>query len=128
MTREDIIAGLTRSPAAFAVECGGRTLELHLMPWGSAERQAFQAEHRERGAAALYERLFLTSVCDAAGRLLFGPGDVDAVSALDGAALERVAERVLRLNGLVGDDAPGKASSPTGPPASSSAGSPSPSG
>lgn len=70
--------------------------------WTAAERQAFQRDHKAN-AGNLYERLFVASVCELSGALIFSPADLDDVSNLDGAALEAVALKVLELNGLAED-------------------------
>lgn len=127
MTREDVIAGMRRTPVEFTFPLGGRQVTVHLKPWGAQARQQWQTEHKNANGVDLYERLFLASVCDAGGSLLFSAHDIEAAREFDGEALEKIAVRVLELNGLRGDDS-GKASSPTGPNSNSSAGSDSPSG
>jgi hypothetical protein len=129
MTKEDILAGLRRLPVEFPVVVEGRTITLHLLPFSARARTEFQLEHRaagEAGKAELYARLFVRSVCYPNGCLMFRGEDLAAANELDGQVLERVALRVIELNGLGEDDA-GKAPSPGGPSSSSPAGSDSPS-
>lgn len=100
MTRDDVIAGLKRQPVPF--EAGG--LALWLRPWTAEQRSAFIVWRREnKGLDKLDAKLFVLSVCDAAGSLLFAdtPEDVAAVNRdLDGAALDAVGTRVMVLNGF----------------------------
>lgn len=99
LPKTSIIADLTAKPTTVAVP-GGRTL--FVRPWTTVERQAFQTEHRTAGDDKLPERLFVRSVCDELGTLLFTPSDLDTVSGLHGVAVEAVAMKAIELNGFAG--------------------------
>lgn len=113
MTKADILAGLRqRQPVAF--EAGGLTVWLR--PWSIRERAEFFAWLKDNpGAAGRSEKLAALSLCDEAGALLFDPaGDLDELAAADGQAMEKIAGRVLELNGIAEQPA-GKAGSTAGP-------------
>lgn len=74
---------------------------LTLVPWTAAQRAEFLAWRKDNpGPVGLAERLVAPSVVDGSGALVFaGPADL---ADLDGERVERVALRVLELNGLGG--------------------------
>lgn len=97
-----LLSFLAVHPETVNLPGGGSVL---VRRWTAAERQEFQREHKAAGGAKLLERLFVRSVCDESGKLLFAPADLDAVSDLDGRAVEAVALKSLELNGLGEDTA-----------------------
>lgn len=97
MTKADLIAGLKRSPVPF--EAGG--LSLRLLPWTVATRTEFALWRAENaGPVGLYAKLAALSVCDESGALILADAAPAELEALDGLALEAIAERVLELNGM----------------------------
>lgn len=97
MTKEDLLSGLKREVVAF--DAGPMTVMLR--PWSAATRAEFSLWRKDHaGPLGLCAKLAQLSLCDAAGNLLFGPGDVDALDGLDGEAVERIASRVFDLNGF----------------------------
>jgi len=109
MLKSNFLASLKRKHEPF--EVNGVTL--HLKPWNTAKRiEFFEWKKANPGTPkGFYEKLFALSVCDADGNLLLDGTESD-LSDLDGLALEKIAIRVIELNGLKESDS--KATSPDG--------------
>jgi hypothetical protein len=114
MNKNDLLSALSLKPVAF--EAHG--LSLLLKPWSAADRQTFhhwQQAREKENTAGLYEKLFISSVCDADGKLLFTESDFEAVAASNGQVVEAVALRVMEINGLSKPDPKASGSSGTTP-------------
>jgi hypothetical protein len=64
------------------------------------ERQAFEEKQQELKLHSFRERLAVTAICDESGKLLFTPADVEALRAKSSGVLTRIADVVLKLNGI----------------------------
>ena len=124
MTKDDLFAALTLKAVPFETSAG---IALFLRPMKVTQRIALERWRSTYTAAAgedlppevleeLFARLFIGSVCDESGRLVFEAADLDQVREFDPTTLREVGERAVELNGL----SPGKASTAS---SSSSAGS-----
>lgn len=109
MDRATIFAALALKPVPYP---SGDNPTLYLRPWTGAERAAFHVWRKDQpagwdGLSGLNEQLFVRSVCDAAGALVFGIEDAAEIGRnTDGAKLEEIAVRVLELNGLAAGKVP----------------------
>jgi hypothetical protein len=110
--RKQVLDRLTAKPVPFSF--GG--VSAFLKVWTAAERRSFVLDHnaREDKNELFAERLVVACLCDEGGRLVFGPDEVELVSAeLDGRFVEAAGNRAHELNRLGGDDDP-KAQTPSG--------------
>ena len=105
LKREEILgAGDLPTETVAVPEWGGEVIVKTMM---AAERDAWEAANvKGRGKSARLEmvniraRLVAATVVDEAGALLFKPGDVEALGAKSGAAMDRVFAAAMKLNGL----------------------------
>lgn len=109
MLRSDILSAFKLGVVTFSVN----GITLFLKPWNSTQRLSFASWRKENPgfSKGLFEKLFAGSVSDESGNLLFSSDD-EEVQELSGEYLEKIAIRVLELNGM-GDSDP-KALSTTG--------------
>ena len=112
LTKEQILAAQDVEPVPVEVPEWGGTV--YVRPMSAGERDRWEGELLERGEkrkesiAASVENLravFLAKcLCDETGKLLFGPEDIEALSAKSYKALDRAYEAAQSINGLSESD------------------------
>jgi hypothetical protein len=116
MTKQDLVNALTRRPVPFTPT---GSPGVYLMPMGIPGRVEIQTWRNGLGdslTADLVEemnaRLWIASVCDEAGELIFSIDDLPVVRKLLPSALVSVGDRVMDLNGFTKATTQGNASTP----------------
>ena len=66
----------------------------------AGERDAFEVAHAKSGEKDFRARLAAATICDEDGRLLFGPGDIAALSAIPASVLEPIVQMAVAINRL----------------------------
>lgn len=78
-------------------EWGG---SVHVRTMSGSERDRFEAEHAKDPSKDFRARLAATTVCDESGNALFEAADVPSLGRKSCAALDRITEVAIRLNGF----------------------------
>lgn len=102
LTRDQILTAddLPRTEV-FVPEWGG---SVFVRCMTGAERDRFESEHHKDPFTDLRARLAAATTCDESGILLFGPGDVEALSRKSGAALDRIFSVAVRMSAITKTD------------------------
>jgi hypothetical protein len=102
LTLDRILAVEDLKTRDVAIPEWGGSVTIRMMTAG--ERDAFEAAQAIEPHKDIRARLAVATVCDAEGRLLFGPEHVAALSAKSGRALDRIFAAAARLNGITAAD------------------------
>lgn len=78
-------------------EWGG---SVHVRTMSGSERDRFEAEHAKDPSKDFRARIVATTVCDEHGVSLFEPTDVPSLGKKSCAALDRITDVAIRLNGF----------------------------
>lgn len=123
--RERILQDTARPAGCLDLgEYGGPTVYLRRWTLADQLRVRQLADDKDRPHAERSADLLRLCLCDKDGSPVFGPDDAGAL-AVPFAVADRVIDATLAANGLTGDAAEKKATSPPTPSSGSSSGSPS---
>lgn len=78
--------------------------EFLIRPMNGAERESFEQAHVKEGMNNIRARMFVATVCDKNGNLLFTAADLDAVNDIDCQILDAVFRSTMKLNGFDKDE------------------------
>ena len=96
LTRAQILAATDRKTEVVPVpEWGG---DVTIQQWSGNDRDAFESEQANGNKVGLRARIAARSIVNDSGQLLFSEADIQALSAKNGAALDRIVEAVFRTN------------------------------
>lgn len=103
MKRQELLKSVSKAPVS--VEVNGVTI--WLKPWSITTKEIFLDWRKANtGILGIMEKLLVLSLCDESGALLFSDTkeDMEEVGRMDGAFAEEIADKVLEIHGLKGDD------------------------
>ena len=98
LSKAEILAA--RAPQVRVVNVAELGGEVGIKAMTAGERDAFEVAHTKSKDKDFRARLAAATVCDAVGQLLFGPGDIPALSALPASVLEPIVQAAVEVNQL----------------------------
>lgn len=82
--------------------------EIKIRSWTGAEREQFEKSVNvidgKVKSSDVLSRIAVLSICDDDGKRIFTDADIPALSKKSAAALERIADKAVKLNGLTESD------------------------